>query len=397
MWALMRFEPEAPAASGQIPLAASHIAGNDWAYVKECLDSGWVSTAGPYVGRFERALADYVGTRFAIATNAGTAALHVSLIVAGVQPDDEVVVSDMTFIAPVNAIRYVGAWPVLIDAEPDFWQMDVDRLQSFLEKECTAANGELRNRRTGRRVRAVMPVHLLGHPCDIDRIRDLAGRFEILVIEDSTESLGALYRGVKIGTGGLSSLSFNGNKLITTGGGGAIVTDDPDWAARAMYLVTQAKDDPLEYVHHSIGYNYRLPSMSAALGCSQLERIDEHVAAKRRIASRYVEGLRDVQGIIPMPRAAWAEPAFWLYTVRVDQARFGSSSRELMRLLAKEGIHCRPIFQPMHESKAHANAQAIGGEVASRIVAEALSLPSSVGLTEDDQDRVIATIKEFAA
>jgi perosamine synthetase len=395
MWARMRFEPEAPAA-GQIPLCASHIAGNDWAYVKECLDSGWVSTAGPYVGRFERELASYCGTRFAIATNSGTAAIHASLIVSGVKPDDEVVVSDMTFIAPVNAIRYVGAWPVLIDAEPEYWQMDVSRLAGFLAEGCVPKNGELRNRASGRRVRAIMPVHLLGHPCDLEPIRELAGRYGLLLVEDSTESLGALYKGTRIGSGGLSSLSFNGNKLMTTGGGGAIVTDDPDWADRAMYLVTQAKDDPLEYVHHTIGFNYRMPSLSAALGCAQLERIDEHLAAKRRMAGRYRDGLSGVPGISLMPNAPWAEPAWWLYTIRVDPRRYGRSSRDLMRTLAQEGIHSRPIFQPMHESKAHIGMQAIGGAVASSIVAEALSLPSSVGLTEEDQDRVIATIKEFA-
>jgi perosamine synthetase len=391
----MQSEPETPASSGLIPLCASNITGNDIAYVTECMESGWVSTAGPFVERFERELAAYVGTKFAIATNSGTAALHASLVAAGVVPDDEVLVSDMTFIAPVNAIRYAGAWPVLVDAEPDFWQMDVERLTNFLEKECTSQGGALRNRRSGRRVRAIMPVHLLGHPCDLDPIRALAGRFDLLLIEDSTESLGALYKTQKVGTAGLSSLSFNGNKLMTTGGGGAIVTDNPEWAARAKYLVTQAKDDPLEYVHHSIGFNYRMPSLNAALGCSQLERIESHLEAKRRIVSRYAAGLGDVPGIGLMPGAPWASPAWWLYTVRVDPRRFGRSSRELMRLLGKEGVLSRPIFQPMHQSKAHAGSQALGGEVAERIVAEALSLPSSVGLSETDQDRVIATIKEF--
>jgi len=391
----MQSEPEASNGSPLIPLCASELGGQDHAYVKEALDSGWVSTAGPFVARFERQLAEYLGTGFAVATNSGTAALHVSLIVSGVEPDDEVLVSDMTFIAPVNAIPYAGAWPVLVDADPDFWQMDVELLARFLADGCAAENGQLRNRKTGRRVRAIMPVHLLGHPCDLDPIRDLAAKYGLLLIEDSTESLGALYKGKKVAAGGMSSLSFNGNKLITTGGGGALVTDDPDRAARALYLATQAKDDPLEYVHHAIGFNYRMPSLNAALGCSQLERIDKHLEAKRRIVARYAHGLGAVPGLTLMPKAPWAEPAFWLYTIRVDPKRYGRSSRELMRLLAGERIQTRPIFQPMHESKAHAGVQALGGEVASRIVAEALSLPSSVGLTEEDQDRVIATIREF--
>ncbi|HKW58999.1 MAG TPA: DegT/DnrJ/EryC1/StrS family aminotransferase [Candidatus Dormibacteraeota bacterium] len=391
----MLSDPEAPSTAGHIPLCAAEIGQDDVASVVQTLQEGWVSTAGPAVGRFEGKLAEYVGARHVVATNSGTAALHVSLLVAGIQADDEVLVSDMTFIAPVNAIRYVGARPVLVDAEPDHWQMDAGLVAGFLERQCAPRNGHLVNRKTGRRVSAVLPVHLLGHPCDIDALRALTERFGLALVEDSTESLGALYKDRKVGGGGLSSLSFNGNKLITTGAGGAIVTDDDSVAARAMYLVTQAKDDPLEYVHHTIGFNYRMPSLNAALGIAQLARIERHLEAKREIARRYASGLQGVPGVEPMSAAPWARAAWWLYTVRIDRGRFGRGSRELMRLLAREGIDTRPIFQPMHQSKAHAGAQAIGGKVAERIVAESLSLPSSVGLTEEEQERVIATIKEF--
>jgi perosamine synthetase len=371
--------------------------GNELAYVAESVSSTWVSTAGSFTARFERDLAGFVGTRHAVATNSGTAALHIALLASGVAPDDEVLVSDMTFIAPVNAIRYAGAWPVLIDAEDAYWQIDVDRIARFLKRDCTSRNGEVRNRVSGRRVRTILPVHLLGHPCDLDPIRELAGTYGLVVVEDSTESLGALYKGAKIGRGGISCLSFNGNKLVTTGGGGALVTDDPQVAERAMYLATQAKDDPLEYVHHSIGFNYRMPSLNAALGCAQLERIEDRLAWKKRIAERYARGLAGVAGISPMPQAPWAQSAWWLYTIRVHPQLYGRDSRDLMRRLAAEGIMSRPIFQPMHDSRAHQGCQAVGGEVSARIVAEALCLPSSVGLTEEDQDRVIATIKEFGA
>ena len=391
----MTAKPRAVAASAQIPLSAPYMFGNELAYVTDAVGTTWVSTAGTFTSRFEAELARFVGTARAVATNSGTAALHVALMLAGVEPDDEVLVSDMTFIAPVNAIRYAGAWPVFIDAEDAYWQMDVDLLARFLEEGCTAAAGELRNRLTGRRVRAIVPVHLLGHPCDLDPIRELGARHGLAVVEDSTESLGALYRGRRIGSGGLSCLSFNGNKLVTTGGGGAIVTDDAELADRAVYLTTQAKDDPLEYVHRTIGFNYRMPSLNAALGCGQLERIEDRLAWKRRIASVYAEGLAGVEGIAPMPRAPWAEPAWWLYTVRVDPARYGHDSRALMRHLAGLGIMSRPIFEPMHRSKAHEGRQAVGGAVADRIVAEALSLPSSVGLTEPDQERVIEAIADF--
>jgi perosamine synthetase len=369
--------------------------GNELAYVTDAVGTTWVSTAGSFTSRFETELAHYVGTRRAVATNSGTAALHVSLLLKGVRPDDEVVVSDMTFIAPVNAIRYAGAYPVFIDAEDRYWQMDVDLLARFLDEGCSVEGRELRNRLSGRRVAAIVPVHLLGHPCDVDSIRELAARYGLPVVEDSTESLGALYRGRRIGSGGVSCLSFNGNKLVTTGGGGAIVTDDAELADRAVYLTTQAKDDPLEYVHRTIGFNYRMPSLNAALGCGQLERIEDRLAWKRRIASVYAEGLAGVDGISPMPQAPWAEPAWWLYTIRVDPARYGADSRALMRHLAESGIMSRPIFEPMHRSHAHEGSQAVGGAIADRIVAEALSLPSSVGLSEADQERVIEAIRDF--
>jgi perosamine synthetase len=382
--------------STQIPLSAPFMLGNELEYVTEAVNTTWVSTAGSFTSRFERGLADFVGAKHAVATNSGTAALHVALLLAGVEADDEVLVSDMTFIAPVNAIRYVGAWPVFIDAEDAYWQLDTDLVAKFLGEECAAKNGELRNRTSGRRVRAIVPVHLLGHPCDLDPIRELAAKHDLAVIEDSTESLGALYRGRKIGSGGLSCLSFNGNKLVTTGGGGAIVTDDAELAERALYLTTQAKDDPLEYVHRAIGFNYRMPSLNAALGLGQLEKIEDRLEWKRRIAERYATGLAEVAGIAPMPQASWARCAWWLYTVRVDGDAYGRDSRALMRSLASEGIMSRPIFEPMHRSKAHEGRQAVGGAMADRIVAEALSLPSSVGLSEQDQQRVIDTIKEFA-
>lgn len=391
----MKSEADRATTSQNIPLSTPHMLGNELDYVAESVSSSWVSTAGPFTHRFEQELAEYVGARHGVATNSGTAALHVALLVSGVQPDDEVLVSDMTFIAPVNAIRYIGAWPVFIDAEDSYWQMSVERLAAFLDGECSARNGELRNRASGRRVRAVLPVHLLGHPCDLDPIRELAARYELVVVEDSTESLGACYKDRKVGTGGLSCFSFNGNKLVTTGGGGALVTDDQNLADRAMYLVTQAKDDPLEYVHRTIGFNYRMPSLNAALGCAQLERIGDRLASKLSTASRYARGLSGVPGITVMPQAPWASHSWWLYTIRIDPTRYGRDSRDLMRRLASEGIMSRPIFQPMHESKAHEGCQSVGGEVSSRIVAEALSLPSSVGLPEEDQDRVIATIQEF--
>jgi perosamine synthetase len=377
--------PGAPPGAGFIPLSVPELQGNEWAYVKQCLDTGWVSSAGAFVEEFESSVADAVGARHAVATVNGTAALHVALLVAGVRPDDEVLVSTLTFIAPANAIRYVGAWPVFIDAEPDYWQMDPGKALDFLERQCEWRAGALYNRVTGRRVRAVIPVHILGHPVDLEPLRDACRKYGLAVIEDATESLGAAYRGTRVGhLGDLACFSFNGNKLITTGGGGMLVTDDAALAHRARYLTTQAKDDPIEYVHGAVGYNYRLTNIQAALGVAQMERLSAFVATKRRIAA--------IPGITPMREAPWADSAWWMYTVLVDEPEFGIDSRELLRRLERDRIQTRPLWQPLHRSLPHAGAFATDCSVADRLNRDALSLPCSVGLEAAAQNRVIEQI-----
>jgi perosamine synthetase len=334
-------------------------------------------------------LADYVGTKFAVATSSGTAALHVALLVAGVEPEDEVLVSTLTFIAPANAVRYVGAWPVFIDAEPGYWQMDPQRVIDFLEKECRWHEGRLINKTSGRRVKAVLPVHILGHPCDMEPIREAARKYSLVVVEDATESLGSKYRGKMVGRlGDIACFSFNGNKLITTGGGGMLVTDDESWARKAAYLTTQAKEDGVEYIHHQVGYNYRLSNIQAAIGCAQLERIEQHVAAKRRVAAAYADHLAGVRGITPMGQAPWADCVFWLFTVLVNEQTYGIDSRRLLGQLTQHRIQARPLFQPLHLSPAFEGVQRYGGEVAERIYRDALSLPSSVGLGGPELERV---------
>jgi perosamine synthetase len=377
-----------------IPLSVPELRGNEWRYVKECLDSNWVSSVGAFVDRFEAMVAERLGRRFAVATVNGTAALHVALRVAGIEPDDEVLVPTLTFIAPVNAIRYLGAWPVLIDADPATWQMDPERTTDFLARECQWAGGELRNRETGRRVRALLPVSILGHPCDFEPLLTAARRYDLRVVEDAAEGLGAGYRGRPVGTAGdLACLSFNGNKIVTTGGGGMIVTDDETSARRARYLTTQAKDDPVEYIHGEIGYNYRLTNLQAAVGCAQLEQLDAYVARKRALAAAYRSALAEVPGLTPMPEAPWAASTFWLYTVLVDPEGYGIDSRGLLAALAERGIQTRPLWQPAHRSPAHRDLRPASCPVADRLYAQALSLPCSVGLTDADQQRVIAAIR----
>jgi perosamine synthetase len=389
----MRSSVESPLVEEMIPLCVPEIRGNEWQYIKDCLDTGWISSVGSYVDRFERMIADRVGAAHAVATVNGTAALHIALQLAGVERDDEVLVSSLTFIAPANAIRYLGAWPIFVDAEPDYWQWDADRVRVFLEDECHFAAGELRNKTSGRRVKALLPVHVLGHAVDMAPILDLSRKFGLRIIEDATESLGASYRDQPVGhLADLACFSFNGNKLLTTGGGGMIVTDDADWARRAKYLTTQAKDDALEYVHHEIGYNYRLTNVLAAMGCAQMEQLDEYVAAKRRMAARYREAFSDVPGLTCMGEAEWASSTFWMYTVLIDEARFGCSSRTLLAKLQARKIQTRPLWQPLHLSPAHAGAQLLRTGVSERLYRDALSLPCSVGLQPEQQERVIEAI-----
>lgn len=390
------FEPGARVEGG-IPLCVPEIRGNEWQYVKECLDTGWVSSVGSYVTRFEEALANEAQTAFAVATVNGTAALHVALQCVGVEPGDEVLVSTLTFIAPANAIRYAGAHPVFIDAEPLYWQMDPGAVERFVSEECDWDGTALKDRATGRRVRAIVPVDVLGAPVDIDPILAIARRFNLAVVEDATESLATRYKDLPAGKrADVACFSFNGNKLITTGGGGMIVTDSETIAKRARYLTTQAKDDPLEYVHGEVGYNYRLTNVLAAIGLAQMECLEEYVQIKRRNAARYSEQLEQIAGISVMREAPYAFSTFWLYTVLVDEAAFGMSSRDLLRALAEKNIQSRPLWQPMHRSPAHAGERSFGGEVADALCRDALSLPSSVGLTTQDVDFVAAAIREAA-
>jgi len=376
-----------------VPLIVPEIRGNEWKYVKECLDTNWVSSVGSYVDRFERMLAERAETKYAIATVNGTAALHIALLLANVQPDDEVVVSSLTFIAPANAIRYVGAWPVFIDAEPAYWQIDTAGVVDFLDNGCRWDGESLRNRKTGRRVKAILPVHILGHPVDLDPIVAVAEKYSLPVIEDATEGLGARYRGKSLGSlGHAGCFSFNGNKIITTGGGGMLVTNDAEWAARARYLTTQAKDDSIEYVHNAVGYNYRLTNLLAAMGCAQMEHLDTFVETKRQIAKRYRESFISFPGLQLPKEADWALSTFWMYTVLIDQQVTGIDSRQLLHQLAAKKIQSRPLWQPIHRSAAHDAAGSPPCPNSDRLYTQAISLPCSVGLSQSDQSYVIDTI-----
>ena len=374
------------------------MGGREAEYVQSCLQDNWVSSVGPMVDRFELLMAQRAGTRHAVATVNGTAALHIALMIAGVQAEDEVVVPTLTFIATANAVRYLNAWPVLVDVEPRYWQIDPQLVEDFLREGCRVRHGRLYNRVTGRRVAAILPVHLLGHPADMDALNQIAAHFELPVIEDAAEALGATYKQRPVGSlGKIGCFSFNGNKIITTGGGGMLTTADDHLAARARYLTTQAKNDPREYVHDEVGYNYRLPNVLAAMGCGQLEVLDAYVDAKRRIAASYVDQLRDLPGVGLFAESPGVRYTAWLSTIVVDEQRTKVDSRQLMQHLVRGGIQSRPLWQPMHHSPAHRQAFSIRGGVAERIHRQALSLPSSVNLSDEQMSRVTQAIRTAAS
>jgi perosamine synthetase len=380
-------------AARRIPLAVPVLGGREAEYVRECLESGWVSTAGPWVGRFERAVADYLGVRAAVATCNGTAALHVALLSVGVQPGDAVLVSDLTFIAPVNAIRYCGAEPIFIDVDRERWQMDPAELREFLAEETRRDAGECRDRRTGRRIRAILPVHLLGLPAPIDQIGALAEEFGLALVQDAAQGLGALSRGRKVGTlGGVTTFSFNGNKIVTCGAGGLVATNDEAAARQAQYLTTQAKDDPLYFRHDHVGFNYRLSSLHAALGLAQLERIDEFIAAKRAIFSRYRDALATRADLRWVEEAPGDRAIYWLasFTLAGGRARRDRVLRELI----DAGIEARPPWQPNHLQQPYRNSRQGVIRQTLDIVDTGLHLPSSASLTPDDQAYVVDVLTQ---
>jgi dTDP-4-amino-4,6-dideoxygalactose transaminase len=350
---------------------------------------------GRFADRFEAQIASYVGTRFGVGTNSGTAAIHSALMVAGVKAGDEVLITTLTFIAPANAIAYCGAHPVFVDVAAHNWQMDPAAARRFCEDECRFDGERLVNRATGRPVTAIVLVHFLGMPADVEAFQTLAQRYNLILIEDAAQALGTRFGPRMVGGfGRIGCYSFYGNKLITAGGGGMLVTDDPALAQRARYLINQAKDDPVETLHRAIGYNYRMTNIHGAIGCAQFDRIDHHVARKRQIAARYRDGLAGQPGITLPEEPADQFWTFWLTCIRIDPAAFGLDARQLVRRLGEQGVETIPLYQPLHQSEAHAGAGRVGGQVAESLHAQVLTLPSSISLGEADQDRVIDLIVE---
>lgn len=363
-----------------IPLCVPSLDRRDHKYVYEALWSGYV-VDGPFIERLEHEFSRRMGGLHCVAVASGTAALHTAMLCIHAHAGEPVLVSDLTFIATANAVSYTGAYPIFADADPTYWQLDVDRVPLDYCPPDQAWND------------VAVITDLLGHPADVAALRVKFDHRQITIIEDACEALGACYQGKPVGTtADIACFSFNANKIITGAGGGMLVTPHADHAERARYLIDQAKDDSEdgEFEHSEIGFNYRMTNIQAAIALSQFERLDEHLAAKRRIAKRYAEGLGDLPGVTLMPAAPWADPAYWLYTILID-----GGSRPLIRALAAAGIESRPIFKPVHLQPPYAASKVIDGRTAERLWQNGISLPSSVGLTESDQDAVITAIRQF--
>ena len=364
-----------------VSLHEPQFSGNEWAYVKECLDTGWVSSAGKYVEVFEAALAEHCEAAHAVAVVNGTAALHISLILAGVKPNDEVLIPALTFVATANAVAYAGAIPHFCDSAMDTLGVDPRHLRLYLAQIADRSNGATVNRKTGRRIAALVPMHTYGHPVDMDTLLAVATDFELPLVEDAAESLGSRYRGKPCGSlGHLGALSFNGNKIITTGGGGAIVTNDPDLAKAAKHLTTTAKNPhKWAFRHDAIGYNYRLPNLNAALGCAQLEELDSFLLAKRRLAERYLTGFADFSGLRVVREPEFAQSNYWLNAVLLDDDRVALRDEILDRANAT-GLQCRPAWTLMHRLAMFASAPRMDLSVAEGIEARLINIPSSARL-----------------
>lgn len=366
---------------GPLALHEPRFRGNEWIYLKECLDSTFVSSVGKFVDRFEDDLAAFTGAKRAVAVVNGTAALHVSLILAGVEAGDEVLLPALTFIATANAVAYCQATPHFVDSEDRSLGMDADALRDYLAATTELRGGHCINRSTGRVIRAMVPMHAFGHPVDIDALLAVAHDFHLQLIEDAAESLGSTVGGRHTGTFGLmGTLSFNGNKTITTGGGGAILTNDVELGRRAKHLTTTAKlSHRWNFVHDEVGYNYRLPNLNAALGCAQLEQLPGFLADKRCLFERYQSAFADVKGVRLVAEPAGCHSNYWLQTLLLDDS-LADQRDAVLTATNDAGLMTRPVWALMNRLSMYSNAPKAPLPVAESLERRLINIPSSSGL-----------------
>ncbi|MED3667078.1 aminotransferase class I/II-fold pyridoxal phosphate-dependent enzyme [Geobacillus kaustophilus] len=368
----------------RIYLSPPHMSGNEQKYINEAFETNWIAPLGPNVDAFEKELAEYVGSKGAAAVSSGTAAIHLALRLLDVQQGDKVFCSSLTFIASANPILYQGAEPVFIDSEPDTWNMSPLALERAMEQA----------KKEGKLPKAVVVVNLYGQSAKMDEILAICNHYQVPVVEDAAESLGSTYKGKKSGTFGKFGIySFNGNKIITTSGGGMLVSDDVEALQKARFLATQARDPAPHYQHSQIGYNYRMSNIVAGIGRAQLEVLDERVKARRTIFDRYVQALGDIEGIHFMPELEGAMSNRWLTTLTIDQQALGVTPMDIINALAEENIEARPVWKPLHLQPVFNGVTYYphqeGWSVSDELFANGICLPSGSSMTIDEQNRVI--------
>lgn len=375
-----------------IPLAEPDLSGNEARYLQDCVTSGYVSSVGPFVAKFEKMVADAAGARGAFSTASGTVGLHLAFVAAGVKPGDLVIVPSYTFIASANAVSHCGAAPWIFDVDPGTWTLDADLVARALDAETEHRKDACVHRASGRRVAAILPVHTLGLAADMDALKAAAREHGLKIIADAACALGTLYKGkpaIRAGAD-LSVISFNGNKTVTSGGGGAVVGDDLDLLELARHLGTTARRKP-GYDHDMVGFNYRMTNLQAAVGCAQMERLAELLAAKRRIRAAYDRAFSGIAALKPFPGGAGAANACWLSgTVAPDDA----TAERVRATLGAAGIEAKPFWKPVHLQAPYRDAPATAQPVAEDLWRRVVTLPSSVSLSAADQDRVIETVRK---
>jgi len=369
----------------KIWLSSPHMGGSEQKYVNEAFETNWIAPLGPHVNGFEDDLVSFTGTKHAAALSSGTSAIHLALIMLGVGPGDEVICQSLTFSATANPIAYVGATPVFVDSEKETWNMCPQLLREAIVDRIAK----------GKTPKAIIPVHLYGMPAQMDNIIAIANEFQIPIIEDAAEALGSTINGKAMGTFGLMGvLSFNGNKIITTSGGGALISEQEDYITKARFLATQARDDAPHYEHSQIGYNYRMSNVCAAIGRGQMEVLQDRVDKRRSNFEFYKKELSDVKGISLLEEPNGYYSNRWLTTISIDPALSNGVNREsVYTLLHSENIECRPVWKPMHLQPVFANSPHYGNGTSEHIFAHGMCLPSGSNLTDDDLNRIISALK----
>lgn len=357
--------------------------GKETMYVTDCIHTGWVSSVGAYVDQFEQNLAEFTGVKKAVAVVNGTAALHICLKLIGVKTNDEVLIPSLTFVATANAVTYTSAIPHFVDVSEKTLGMDPYKLEAYLAKHTFFKNNEIFSKKSGRRISAMVPMHTFGHPVEMDKLLDVAQTFHLKVVEDAAESLGSYYQGKHTGNfGHIAALSFNGNKIITTGGGGAILTNDEELAQRAKHITTTAKvSHPYEFVHDEIGYNYRMPNLNAALGCAQLEQLPVFLKEKRKLANRYERLFSSVSNIRFFKEPENSCSNYWLNVLLLEQSDIIMRDQWL-DALNQNGIMSRPIWKPIHQLEMYRDCPAMPLDTTMKLAGQVINIPSSANLNE---------------